>query len=203
MFCKKILVLLLLFLLICEVVFAGKQPAEPFEQHEQRPRWLQQLAHQQHGARHRTKDVGPKRSLSRFLGCEPSRRSCHSSSATAVYAATSHARPTDPDGGTGWVSQPSGTRTTSILLIVLIVFVFSSFQILNQPLAPQTLVLLNQLLQQIKNLHQLASQQCISGKPNNTVLQCSVLITKTKQQITNLQVRTKKRNFFHYYLVCC
>lgn len=72
---------------------------------------------------------------------------------------------------------------------------YLNHQILNQPLAPQTLVLLNQLLQQIKTLQQLGNQhavaqtQCnINGKPNNAaVLQYSVLITKTKQQITNLQ----------------
>lgn len=70
------------------------------------------------------------------------------------------------------------------------------FQILNQPLAPQTLVLLNQLLQQIKTLQQLISQQTlatthsINGKPNNAFMQCSVLITKTKQTIANLQVCT-------------
>ncbi|XP_022916638.1 protein Gawky [Onthophagus taurus] len=70
---------------------------------------------------------------------------------------------------------------------------YLNHQILNQPLAPQTLVLLNQLLQQIKTLQQLgnqqnmAQQQCIGGKANNTYLQCSVLITKTKQQIQNLQ----------------
>lgn len=72
---------------------------------------------------------------------------------------------------------------------------YLNHQILNQPLAPQTLVLLNQLLQQIKNLQQLASQQnlaqqCMNnGKHNsNAILQCSVMITKAKQQITNLQV---------------
>lgn len=70
---------------------------------------------------------------------------------------------------------------------------YLNHQILNQPLAPQTLILLNQLLQQIKTLQQLMSQQslaqsqCINGRPNNALLQCSVLITKTKQQITNLQ----------------
>lgn len=76
---------------------------------------------------------------------------------------------------------------------------YLNHQILNQPLAPQTLVLLNQLLQQIKNLQQLASQQnlaqqCMNnGKHNsNAILQCSVMITKAKQQITNLQVRDKK-----------
>ncbi|KAF5283611.1 hypothetical protein FQR65_LT13817 [Abscondita terminalis] len=70
---------------------------------------------------------------------------------------------------------------------------YLNHQILNQPLAPQTLVLLNQLLQQIKNLQQLLNQQSVaqsqtlSGKPSNILLQCSVLITKTKQQISNLQ----------------
>ncbi|XP_015838344.1 protein Gawky isoform X3 [Tribolium castaneum] len=70
---------------------------------------------------------------------------------------------------------------------------YLNHQILNQPLAPQTLILLNQLLQQIKTLQQLMTQQsvaqsqCINGKPNSALLQCSVLITKTKQQITNLQ----------------
>ncbi|KAB0794077.1 hypothetical protein PPYR_13697 [Photinus pyralis] len=70
---------------------------------------------------------------------------------------------------------------------------YLNHQILNQPLAPQTLVLLNQLLQQIKNLQQLLTQQSVAqsqtlgGKPSNILLQCSVLITKTKQQISNLQ----------------
>lgn len=65
---------------------------------------------------------------------------------------------------------------------------------MNQPLAPQTLVLLNQLLQQIKTLQQLIAQQslvsshAINGKPNNTYMQFSVLITKAKQSIANLQV---------------
>lgn len=70
----------------------------------------------------------------------------------------------------------------------------NNFQILNQPLAPQTLVLLNQLLQQIKTLQQLIAQQslvsshAINGKPNNAYMQYSVLITKAKQSIANLQV---------------
>ncbi|XP_056642244.1 protein Gawky isoform X1 [Diorhabda sublineata] len=70
---------------------------------------------------------------------------------------------------------------------------YLNHQILNQPLAPQTLVLLNQLLQQIKTLQQLISQQSLNtgptmnGKPSNTFMQFSVLITKTKQSIGNLQ----------------
>ncbi|XP_066909422.1 protein Gawky isoform X2 [Halyomorpha halys] len=70
---------------------------------------------------------------------------------------------------------------------------YLSPQILNQPLAPQTLILLNQLLQQIKNLQQLMQHHTVMqvnplGKPSsNHLLQLSVQITKTKQQITNLQ----------------
>ncbi|KAG8224851.1 hypothetical protein J437_LFUL005454 [Ladona fulva] len=68
---------------------------------------------------------------------------------------------------------------------------YLNHQILNQPLAPQTLILLNQLLQQIKILQQqqlMQSQTIIQGKgSSNSVLQISVQITKTKQQITNLQ----------------
>ncbi|KAF7266603.1 hypothetical protein GWI33_020105 [Rhynchophorus ferrugineus] len=69
---------------------------------------------------------------------------------------------------------------------------YLNHQILNQPLAPQTLVLLNQLLQQIKTLHQLSQQQMVATNSkgnltNNAVMQFSVLITKTKQQIMNIQ----------------
>lgn len=69
---------------------------------------------------------------------------------------------------------------------------YLNHQILNQPLAPQTLVLLNQLLQQIKNLQNLTQQQIAAttskgNLPNNTLMQYSVLITKTKQQIINIQ----------------
>ena len=66
-------------------------------------------------------------------------------------------------------------------------------QILNQPLAPQTLLLLNQLLQQIKALQQCQQQHALAaggrnGPPNqNALLHISVQITKHKQQITNLQ----------------
>ncbi|XP_034939131.1 trinucleotide repeat-containing gene 6C protein isoform X3 [Chelonus insularis] len=63
-------------------------------------------------------------------------------------------------------------------------------QILNQPLAPSTLFLLNQLLQQIKVLQQLHQQHSVQSslKGNGQhVLQISVQITKTKQQIANLQ----------------
>lgn len=62
-------------------------------------------------------------------------------------------------------------------------------QILNQPLAPQTLQLLYQLLQQIKVLHALQQQQQVlhtkGGQP--PPLQLNVQLTQTKQRIVNLQ----------------
>ncbi|XP_044734259.1 protein Gawky isoform X2 [Chrysoperla carnea] len=71
---------------------------------------------------------------------------------------------------------------------------YLNHQILNQPLAPQTLILLNQLLQHIKllqslmNQHSVFQSQSSLGKPNSqAILQVTVNITKTKQQITNLQ----------------
>ena len=67
-------------------------------------------------------------------------------------------------------------------------------QILNQPLAPQTLLLLNQLLQQIKLLQQCKNQQqqCMQGSGNRNsqqaaLMHLSVQITKHNQNITNLQ----------------
>ncbi|XP_015903924.1 protein Gawky isoform X3 [Parasteatoda tepidariorum] len=63
--------------------------------------------------------------------------------------------------------------------------------ILNQPLSPQTLCFLFQLLQQIKVLHQLQQQQMYfsqhGSKPGSPPLQLSVQITQTKQHIMNLQ----------------
>ncbi|CAL1294287.1 unnamed protein product [Larinioides sclopetarius] len=63
--------------------------------------------------------------------------------------------------------------------------------ILNQPLAPQTLQLLYQLLQQIRFLHQLQQQQMYftqhGSKPGSPPLQLSVQITQAKQHIVNLQ----------------
>ncbi|KAG8197988.1 hypothetical protein JTE90_029382 [Oedothorax gibbosus] len=63
--------------------------------------------------------------------------------------------------------------------------------ILNQPLAPQTLQLLYQLLQQIRFLHQLQQQQIFlsqhGSKPGSPPLQINVQITQAKQHIANLQ----------------
>ncbi|XP_034242779.1 protein Gawky isoform X1 [Thrips palmi] len=62
-------------------------------------------------------------------------------------------------------------------------------QILNQPLSPQTLLLLNQLLQQIKVLQTLTQQHAVVSTQKNSpaMLNISVQLTKTKQQIANLQ----------------
>jgi trinucleotide repeat-containing gene 6 protein len=68
-------------------------------------------------------------------------------------------------------------------------------QILNQPLAPQTLLLLNQLLQQIKQLQNYPQQHAMAqaagqrpGAPSSqALLGLTVQITKHKQQIQNLQ----------------
>jgi len=68
-------------------------------------------------------------------------------------------------------------------------------QILNQPLAPQTLLLLNQLLQQIKQLQNCQQQHAMAqaagqrpGAPSSqALLGLTVQITKHKQQIQNLQ----------------
>lgn len=100
-------------------------------------------------------------------------------------------------GGQGRVSQQSIPSSTQLRMIVQQIQMAVQAghlnpQILNQPLAPQTLLLLNQLLNQIKQLQhlQLNSQHPSSSliKPNTTTaLQVSVQITKTKQQIANLQ----------------
>ncbi len=63
--------------------------------------------------------------------------------------------------------------------------------ILNQPLAPQTLILLNQLLQQIKALQTYQQQHNYSRTNVNAtgpaLMNMTVKITQTKQQIQNLQ----------------
>jgi len=103
-----------------------------------------------------------------------------------------------PGGGPPRPPQ-SGTPSTSQLRLLVQQIQMAvqaghlNAQILNQPLAPQTLLLLNQLLQQIKLLQQCKSQQqqCMTsrGGQNNqgALLALSVQITKHNQNITNLQ----------------
>lgn len=62
---------------------------------------------------------------------------------------------------------------------------YLNHQILNQPLAPQTLVLLNQLLQHIKQLQMTQTSITRNGGVNNIQLQMT--IQKQKLQISTLQ----------------
>ena len=95
-----------------------------------------------------------------------------------------------PTGGPSGSNQPSAQQLKLLVQQIQMAVQAGHLnpQILNQPLAPQTLVLLNQLLQQIKNLtnHQsILNQQKSMG--NSNLLSVSVDITKTKQEIQNLQ----------------
>ena len=96
-----------------------------------------------------------------------------------------------PTGGAGGSNQPSAQQLKLLVQQIQMAVQAGHLnpQILNQPLAPQTLVLLNQLLQQIKNLtnHQNILNQQKSMGNNNSLLSVSVDITKTKQEIQNLQ----------------
>ena len=96
-----------------------------------------------------------------------------------------------PTGGPSGSNQPSAQQLKLLVQQIQMAVQAGHLnpQILNQPLAPQTLVLLNQLLQQIKNLtnHQSILKQQQSMGNSNTLLSVSVDITKTKQEIQNLQ----------------
>ncbi|XP_032519907.2 protein Gawky [Danaus plexippus] len=97
----------------------------------------------------------------------------------------------NPNSGTGSSGQPSTAQLRMLVqqIQMAVSAGYLNHQILNQPLAPQTLVLLNQLLQQIKVLQQLVNQhQLAIPKANSTLtLQYSMQITKAKQQIQALQ----------------
>ena len=96
-----------------------------------------------------------------------------------------------PTGGPSGSNQPSAQQLKLLVQQIQMAVQAGHLnpQILNQPLAPQTLVLLNQLLQQIKNLtnHQNILNQQKSMGNSNSLLSVSVDITKTKQEIQNLQ----------------
>ncbi|XP_039753809.1 protein Gawky isoform X2 [Pararge aegeria] len=97
----------------------------------------------------------------------------------------------NPNSGTGSSGQPSTAQLRMLVqqIQMAVSAGYLNHQILNQPLAPQTLVLLNQLLQQIKVLQHLVQQHTLAiPKPNSTLaMQYSMQITKAKQQITALQ----------------
>ena len=98
--------------------------------------------------------------------------------------------------------QPNGPPSTSQLRVLVQQIQMAvqaghlNPQILNQPLAPQTLYLLNQLLHKIKELQSCQQQHAMAqaqagSRPGSSqqqaVLGLTVQITKHKQQITNLQ----------------
>ncbi|XP_062546138.1 protein Gawky-like isoform X2 [Armigeres subalbatus] len=64
---------------------------------------------------------------------------------------------------------------------------YLNHQILNQPLAPQTLLLLNQMLNHIKQLQVMQSNLNRSGGGGANAVQISLAINKLKSQIGNLQ----------------
>uniref|UniRef100_A0A1I8NHN0 UBA domain-containing protein n=1 Tax=Musca domestica TaxID=7370 RepID=A0A1I8NHN0_MUSDO len=70
---------------------------------------------------------------------------------------------------------------------------YLSSQILNQPLAPTTLLLLNQLLSNIKHLQGAQQSLARSGNNGNTLL----AIAKYKQQIQNLQNQINAQQAIH------
>ena len=108
--------------------------------------------------------------------------------------------PRDPSvvtgGGAGSQPSPAQLRLLVQQIQMAVQAGHLNPQILNQPLAPQTLVLLSQLLQQIKVLQQLSQQQAMAamsrpgsqGPMGSQMLQQLVpQMNKTKQQIASLQ----------------
>ncbi|VVD04511.1 unnamed protein product [Leptidea sinapis] len=97
------------------------------------------------------------------------------------------------NAGSSNSSQPSTAQLRMLVqqIQMAVSAGYLNHQILNQPLAPQTLVLLNQLLQQIKVLQQFVQQHTLAiSKANSTLaLQYQMQINKTKQQITALQTQ--------------
>ncbi|KAM3964506.1 LOW QUALITY PROTEIN: trinucleotide repeat containing adaptor protein gawky [Aphomia sociella] len=89
-------------------------------------------------------------------------------------------------------SQPSAAQLRMLVqqIQMAVSAGYLNHQILNQPLASQTLVLLNQLLQQIKVLQQLTQSSLTMTKGNTTLaMQYSMQISKAKQQIAALQTQ--------------
>ena len=106
-------------------------------------------------------------------------------------------RPSQSGGGGGGPPSTSQLRLLVQQIQMAVQAGHLNAQILNQPLAPQTLLLLNQLLQQIKALAQYTQQHAMAvqasaggrggGPSSQALLHLNVQITKHKQQITNLQ----------------
>lgn len=117
-------------------------------------------------------------------------------------------KPGGMTGGFGLSRQPTPQQPSTHQLRVLVQQIQMAVQaghlnpqILNQPLAPQTLLLLNQLLQQIKQLQTLQQQHAAAARgPNSNpqaMMNVTVNITKTKQQLQNLQnqIQAQQANY--------
>lgn len=83
-------------------------------------------------------------------------------------------------------------------------------QILNQPLAPSTLMLLNSMLSQINVLQKFSQQQALwqaqahiskNSNSSQSLLQLNINIAKTKQQIQNLQVQYLSQVYVVIYAI--
>lgn len=124
---------------------------------------------------------------------------------------------TNTSSCTNWSLKSNGNFI--VLTVELFIQIINSFfviiqhkinsfilQILNQALAPPTLQLLYQLLQQIKFLQQLQQQQLYftqhGGKPGSPPLQLSVQITQAKQHIVNLQNQIAAQQALFLKQVC-
>ncbi|XP_059609723.1 protein Gawky isoform X2 [Phlebotomus argentipes] len=113
------------------------------------------------------------------------------------YLQGSHTNPPPPGNGASFAQtqppppQSSGQPSTQQLRMLVqqiqmaVQAGYLNHQILNQPLAPQTLLLLNQLLNNIKQLQ--LTQSNMTSRSGMNGLQHSVAVTKLKQQISNLQ----------------
>uniref|UniRef100_A0A2S2RA09 Trinucleotide repeat-containing protein n=1 Tax=Sipha flava TaxID=143950 RepID=A0A2S2RA09_9HEMI len=77
---------------------------------------------------------------------------------------------------------------------------YLNHQILNQPLAPQTLIMLNQLLQQIKILQQnVQIQAAVANNPKSgpAMVTAAIAINKARQQIASLQNQIANNQAMH------
>ncbi|KAM7341442.1 trinucleotide repeat containing adaptor protein gawky isoform 2-T2 [Cochliomyia hominivorax] len=107
------------------------------------------------------------------------------SNVAAVNAAAVNAAAVNAAAVSNSTNQPS-TQQLRMLVQQIQLAVHSGYlssQILNQPLAPTTLLLLNQLLSNIKHLQGAQQSLARNGNSGNTLL----AIAKYKQQIQNLQ----------------
>lgn len=104
-------------------------------------------------------------------------------------------------GSSGGGAFPPFNKSVTVLVQQIQMAVqagYLSNQILAHPLPPQSLVLLNSLLQHIKSFQILTQAQQQMGNSNSpSALQLSVQITKTKQNIHNLHNQIAAQQAHH------